>query len=222
MTEVKDLKYDSFHSTSNAILQQIDSKKRVLDVGCATGRLGEKMKNEKQCYVVGIEVDEKSSDAAKERCDKVIVANIEELENIPFHLGYFNVMVFADVLEHLRAPEVVLRNLRKYLSDDGYVIASIPNVANWTLRLKLLSGVWNYKKYGLLDKTHLRLFTLKTARELFEESGYKIQHVTCTSGNSYIDWRMPLKNPANVWKNLLACQFIIKATKCRTIAPHHI
>lgn len=212
MPEVKPLKYDTFHTTSNIIFQLINKGKKVLDIGCATGRLAEKLRK-KECLVVGIEIDKQLADAAQQRCDKVIMADVEELKEVPFSTGYFDVIVFADILEHLKNPEAVLTNFRKYLSDDGLLIVSIPNVANWTSRLKLLLGRWNYKEYGLLDRTHLRFFTFKTARKLIESSGYKIIDVLCTSGHSYIDRKMGLKNPANIWKSLLAYQFVIKAVK---------
>jgi methionine biosynthesis protein MetW len=200
---------------SNIIFQLIDGGLKVLDVGCGTGRLGEKLRLEKNCYVVGVEEDYQAVSLAKSRLDDVVVADVERLSTLPYPKKYFDVTVFADVLEHLKRPEKALTFFKEYLKDDGYIIASIPNVANWTLRLKLLLGKWNYKERGLLDKTHLRFFTLKTTKELIEGADFKITYLTCTSGWSWVDWKMPFHNPANVWKSLLACNFIIKATKSK-------
>ncbi len=204
---------DLFHSTSNVIFELIDEKKKVLDVGCATGRLAEKLRVEKDCYVMGIEFNEEEAILARTRCNDLIVTDIEKLQNLPCPEKYFDVIVFADVLEHLRDPVSSLNFFSRYLNDYGYVVASIPNAANWKLRLSLLFGKWNYKDFGLLDRTHLRFFTFRTMKQLFESCGYRIIRVVCTSGLSWLDWKMPLNGPANLWKSLFAYQFIIKAAK---------
>ena len=79
-----------------------------------------------------------------------------------------------DVMEHLRVPEKLLRDCRALLKPNGHLIVSLPNVANITVRLMLLFGRFNYTERGILDKTHLRFFTRKTARRLLTENGYDI------------------------------------------------
>jgi SAM-dependent methyltransferase len=182
-------------------------------VGCGTGRLGEKLKLEKNCYVVGIEVSESSADLARKRLNDVIIADVEKLTELPFPDGYFHVIVFADVLEHLKAPDRVLCFFKRYLNANGYALISIPNVANWTLRLKLMFGRWDYKDRGLLDRSHIKFFTLKTARSMLGSCGFRIVKLLCLSGGSWLDWRAPSRNPANLWKSLLACNFIFKTVK---------
>ena len=206
-------KYDEFYFASNMIFQLIEPEKRILDVGCGTGRLAEKLRLRKKCYVVGIERDESAAKFAQQRCDKLLIADVESLREIPFENGFFDIIVFADVLEHLLDPEAVLRKFKKYLSDSGYIFVSIPNVANWFIRLKLVAGKWNYKEAGLLDKTHVRFFTLKTVKEMIQRCGYTIMYLGCTSGLGYMDWRVISRNPANLWKSLLGYQFMIKAKK---------
>lgn len=207
------LEVDYFHEVSNIIFRLVEFKSKVLDVGCGTGRLGEKLKLEKKCYVVGVENDEEKAKLARNRLNRLIIVDIEKINILPFPQNYFDTLVFADVLEHLRNPEMVLKNLKQYLHDNGHIIVSIPNVANWTLRLKLLFGKWNYKERGLLDKTHSKYYTLRTAKRLIQETGYKVVFLTCTSGWSRLDWNMPLKNPVNMWKSLLGCNFIFKAQR---------
>jgi methionine biosynthesis protein MetW len=204
---------DIFHQIGNIIFRQVDERSKVLDVGCGTGRLGEKLRLEKKCYVVGVEADDQAASLAKQRLDDVIVVDIETLNAFPYPEKYFDVIIFADVLEHLRFPMKALTFFGKYLKDDGNAIASIPNIANWTVRLKLLFGKWDYKEHGLLDKTHIKFFTLNTAKKLIEDSGFKIVSLKCTSGWGWLDWKVPFKNPANMWKSLLACNFIVKAVK---------
>lgn len=212
---------DYFHSTSNVIFQLIENGKKVLDVGCGTGRLAEKLRIKKKCFVVGVETDQMKVEIAQGRCDRIIIADVETLKEVPFSARYFDIIIFADILEHLKKPDVILEKFKEYLKDDGYIVVSIPNVANWTTRLRLLLGKWNYKGLGLLDKTHLRFFTFQTAKKMLKNSGYTITHTICTSGFTWIDWRMPLRNPANIWKNLLAYQFVFKAVKRKEMEGKH-
>lgn len=206
-------KYDEFHFASNMIFQLVEPGKKILDVGCGTGKLAEQLRLKKKCYVVGIERDELEAKLAQQRCDKLLVSDVEKLEELPLSRGYFDIIIFADILEHLLNPAAVLQKFMKYLSDSGYIFVSVPNIANWSIRFKLLAGKWNYKDTGLLDMTHIRFFTLKTLREMIQKSGYTITYLGCTSGLGYVDWRMISKNPANLWKGFLGYQFMMKARK---------
>lgn len=176
---------------------------KVLDVGCGDGKLGAALKN-KNCFRVGIEIDEKLAREAKSNYDRLIIADIEKLTDLPFSLGYFDIIIFADILEHLAYPEVVLFNLKNYLADSGYILVCIPNAANWQMRLRLLLGRLDYGP-GILDGGHLRLFTLKTIKTMIENSGYRI--VFIKNRNRII------KPLGKLYKKLFAFQFIIKAVK---------
>lgn len=202
-----------YGSKGITISHLISRNAKVLDVGCGTGELGNRLRTEKNCFVVGIEVNEERARLAKARLNAIVVVDVEELREIPYSAKYFDVIVFADILEHLRFPERVLSLLKKYLKDDGCILVSMPNIANWIVRAKLLFGKFDYEKAGILDRTHLRFFTLKSAKCLLEESGFEITYVTGISGWSYLDLKMPFKNPANFWKGPLSAQFIFKAVK---------
>ena len=105
----------------------------------------------------------------------MIVGSIEEID-LPatFKDERFDVVMFGDVLEHLLDPEAVLVKVVSLLNPDGYVVASIPNVAHASIVLNLMAGEFKYTDLGLLDKTHLRFFTRSSIETMFRESGYRI------------------------------------------------
>jgi len=193
------------HLAHTKIVQYVGENKRVLDVGCAAGYLAKELKK-KNCYVVGIELDPETAKAATRYCDKVITGNVEMIDEIPYPEGFFDMIIYADVLEHLVRPDLVLKKFAKYLSKKGYVLASIPNIVNWYYRLKFLFGTFNYEESGIVDKTHLRFFTLKTAKELFETSDYRIIKIDYTGvASKYKILRL--------FPGFFAIQFIIAAQR---------
>lgn len=161
------------------IINYVGMNKKVLDVGCASGYLAERLKKN-ECYVVGIEIDEAATKTAKQFCDNIIVGDVEQLNELPYPSKFFDVIVYSDILEHLKRPDLVLIKFKKYLAPKGCVIASIPNVARFEVRLKLLLGKFDYTDTGHLDVTHLRFFTIKTAKQLLESTGYKVEKVDYT------------------------------------------
>lgn len=187
------------------ICSLVESNKKVLDVGCATGRIAEKLKKEKNCYVVGIEINKEMAKIAKKRCDQVIVVDAELLKRLNFPKSYFDIILFADLLEHCRNPGEILKNLKKYLSDTGYILVSIPNVANWEIRLKLLLGKFDYRGGTILDVGHLRFFTLRSIKELVRKAGFKIIEVKTRNA--------VLQSLGRLWPALFAWGFVIKAKK---------
>ena len=189
------------HSPHTKIIKYISDGMAVLDVGCSTGYIGEKLK-EKRCYVVGIEIDEAMAEVAKRIYDKVIIGNVDEIRGLPFPDRHFDVIIFSDVLEHLKRPDVILTRFKRYLNPDGFVIASIPNVARLEFRIKMLFGKFDYEESGILSKGHLKFFTFKTVKELFETAGYKIIKVDYTG----------LGSKFKVLPKLLAFQFLIVAS----------
>lgn len=121
------------------------------------------------CHIIGIEIDEEDADKAKNYCEQVIIADVEEIEKLPFPNYSFDVIIYSDILEHLKRPDLVLLNLKKYLKrPEGFIIASIPNIERLEFRIRHFLGQFDYKESGILSKGHLRFFTLKTAKRLFE------------------------------------------------------
>lgn len=202
----KNIQYDNFN---HRISELIEDSKIILDVGCATGKLLEYLKENKNCQVFGVEIDADMAKDAKRRCQNIICVDIESCENLPFEKDSFDVIVLADVLEHLKRPDIALKKIRPYLKDNGCFLISIPNIAFFTVRFNLLFGNFRYTEYGVLDKSHLRFFTLKTARQLIEESGFKIIHL---EGYNQVRMRYFILKPlGRIFRNFFATDFIIKA-----------
>ncbi|MCM8779642.1 MAG: class I SAM-dependent methyltransferase [Candidatus Omnitrophica bacterium] len=147
--------------------------KKVLDVGCAKGDLGAKLKQRK-IEVIGIEKNKDLCAEAHRKLDRAYLMDAEKLE-IPYPNGYFDCILYADVIEHLCDPLTALKNQKKYLKEGGYVVASIPNIRYYKVIIRLLfGGTWDYAKSGILDKGHLRFFTLLNIKELFTKAGFEI------------------------------------------------
>ena len=171
-----DSKYDDKPRTE--LLQMVtEAPQRVFEIGCGSGATGHALKQKFQgIEFVGLELDANAARIAESRLDKIIVSDIEKvhLEAYGLKKEYFDLIICADVLEHLYDPWKTLFTLRDYLKPDGKVIASIPNTQNINLIINLLNGHWTYEKHGLLDATHVRFFTLNEIEKMFTGTGYKI------------------------------------------------
>ncbi|MDQ3670896.1 MAG: class I SAM-dependent methyltransferase [Actinomycetota bacterium] len=154
------------------LLALVGSGRRVLDVGCSSGYLARPLV-ERGCTVVGIEQDPAAAEAAREVCEEVLVGDAESME-LPFSDESFDVVLCGDLIEHLRDPARFLARIRPLLGESGRLVLTTPNVANWTMRLGLLVGRWRYTERGILDRTHLHLFTRATLVETLERAGYRI------------------------------------------------
>lgn len=149
---------------------------RVLDVGCSEGMFGKLLLDEKRSKEVwGIEPFEKAAIVAAQHLDKVIQAPVEEaLKELPDNS--FDAIFFNDVLEHLVDPYTLLSQIKAKLKVNGIVLASLPNILHLETWYKIFKNKdWKYEDGGILDKTHLRYFTIKSAVRMFEEAGYKVE-----------------------------------------------
>lgn len=168
----------SAHGAHMQVLSLVPSDMNVLDVGCADGYLAARL-SAMNCRVVGIELDEERARRAREFCEGVVVGAVESVP-LPFSPGQFDVILYADILEHTPDPLAVLRRLDPYLQKDGKIVISLPNIAHFSVRLPLLMGDFTYTDSGILDRTHLRFFTYRTAVELIREAGYAVEEVRYT------------------------------------------
>jgi len=151
---------------------------RVLDIGCSTGNTGIILKKEGLCkWVTGIELSKETGEIAKKFLDEVIVGPVEVIiDNIPDQS--FDCVCCLDVLEHLLDPWTVMETISKKIKPGGIIITSIPNIRYISIILKLIFlGQWEYKNSGILDRTHLRFFTKKTALDLHSLPCFRLEKV---------------------------------------------
>ncbi|MFI0413191.1 MAG: glycosyltransferase [Candidatus Thiodiazotropha sp.] len=169
------------NNSHTQLVKRIPAGSRVLELGCATGYMSDYLRREKNCYVVGVEIDRSMANRAKAVCDRVIVGDVQGRGWLK-SLGdeCFDIITCADILEHLRDPIALLKKLPELLSDGGILLASLPNGAHASLRLELLEGRFTYEDTGLLDRTHLHLFTYSSLREMFVRSGFRVNELTYT------------------------------------------
>ncbi|MDP5338356.1 MAG: glycosyltransferase [Nodularia sp. (in: cyanobacteria)] len=168
------------NSSLKKMLHFIGEGKEVADFGCATGLLANFLQK-KDCIVTGIEINPDAAKVAEKFCQKVIVADLDFVSITKIlPTEKFDVVIFGDILEHLRNPWKVLEETKSILKEHGFVVASIPNIAHGAIRLALLKGKFEYTNLGILDDTHLRFFTRVTSQELFKSTGYFIDEVDRT------------------------------------------
>lgn len=193
---------DDLKTSAAQIIELTGEGKKVLEIGCACGYITRHL-NENRCKVTGIELDEAAAGLAKSFCERIIVADIEGdgvLEQIKER---FDVIILGDVLEHLKEPFEILNACKNKLEKAGYVILSVPNIAYWKQRIRFLLGSFNYTNEGILDKNHLRFFTLKTAKEMIDNCDFSVESMGTTSTH------MP-EVLTELLPSLLAYQFVFK------------
>ncbi len=145
--------------------------KKILDVGCGTGLLGAQLKLAGN-FVYGIDINDTQLKIAAKKLDGIKKVDITKTKpNLPKD---FEVIIFADILEHVIDPTMVLKMFRRYLAPSGKIIISLPNIACYNIRLGLLFGKFDYQDYGVMDRSHLRFFTNKSAKYLVREAGFEI------------------------------------------------
>ena len=195
------------------ILQHVPrTARRVLDLGCATGTTGAALKQRQPVEIVGVEIEPEYAREAATRLDQVLCEDVESAEPE----GRFDVLIAADVLEHLRDPWTALRRYAQQREPGATVVVSLPNVAHWSTYAHLARGSWPRKPEGIFDATHLRWFTLRDARELLLQAGLT-PHTVVRRGwiatrGSRLDVLAPPLLAVPGLRNLITFQHVLAAT----------
>jgi ubiquinone/menaquinone biosynthesis C-methylase UbiE len=202
--------------------------KAMLDVGCGSGATSAALKLQyPESKFFGVELNSNMAKHASKKLDKVISCNFEELDlgKHAIKENMFDTILFADVLEHMYNPWQALEFSKKLLSKNGKIVASIPNIFNLQVVDNLAAGRWNYHKYGILDITHIRFFTLETIAQMFKETGFVVRELYTlpVPDNSLPAFNLSedrtletdsfvLKNVSDLqMKKLMALQFVVIA-----------
>jgi len=179
-------RYEYLEEINVGALKQIPDNRTgapraVLDVGCGSGALSEMIKR-RGYEVWGIEENQEAAARAARRIDRVMQVNLLHHGAVRAAIGErrFDCLLFSDVLEHLYDPYTVLREYLHYLKDGGRVVISVPNALVWTNRLSFFFGRLEYQDTGVMDRTHIRWFTFRSAKRLLCAAGCTLVKVDYT------------------------------------------
>lgn len=176
-------KFDDPYSSHTILWRWLQEQplagKRVLELGVGDASLTRRL-HEAGAVVDGVELDEHSADLARPYCRRVLVADLNQIATLDLEQGY-DLVIAADVLEHLVRPEIVLSHLKRMLNKGGLLYVSLPNIANLYVRLNLLFGRYPTHTKGLLDATHLHCYTLATMRQMLVKSGWIVERRDVTA-----------------------------------------
>lgn len=187
------------HSPHNIIPTLIKKGSVILDVGCNTGFLGKQLKD-KDVITDGIDINERALKLAKKYYRNTYKKDLYQGKlGIPNKYDY---IIFADILEHLPRPDLLLIDSQKYLHKNGKIIISLPNIARFEIRMKLLFGNFDYSP-GILGEDHLRFYTRKSAIEMIRKCGYEVIKIIPTG----------LGHMLQIFPTLTAFQFIYVCRK---------
>ena len=166
------------HQSWGKLLSMVQPGSTILELGCSDGTMSRILKEDYKCQVYGIEIAKEAAEKARPFLVELFLEDIEKIEWADFvEEKMFDTLIFGDVLEHLLRPDGVLAKLRPFLKDDGFILASIPNVAYAAILFDLLQGEFKYAKRGLLDRDHIRFFAKDEIYFLFERTGYYVSHL---------------------------------------------
>lgn len=207
------------------------SSQNVLEIGCGQGRLGASFKRRHPLVkYFGVELMPEEAKIAATNLDAVVCANIELDHQLPRQFltqlnsnVLFDALVLGDVLEHLQDPWKLLLEAHHWMAPNSACIICIPNVGHWSVVQQLLKGRFDYAEAGLLDKTHMRFFTLETAIEMLSQTGWTVVEAIPRTfqpekTHEALSVILPIAksmnlNEAKLKRDLTAFQWVIRAVK---------
>lgn len=158
------------------VVRMVGKNKRVLEIGCGPGSITKLLMKQGCCRVTGLELDLEAIKKVAPYCERVMQADLNSSDWPTLLESYeaFDVVVAADVLEHLYDPWVTLKRMVSLIGQSGYLVISLPHVGHAAIAACLINGDFDYRDWGLLDRTHIRFFGLKNIKDLFSQAGLKI------------------------------------------------
>ena len=165
---------DNFAGTK--VIKMIGKDKKVLEIGAGPGAITQHISDIPGCHVSAVELDPSALPLLEPFCENVFQRNLNEAdwhEGVGIEGGY-DVIVAADVLEHLLDPWQTLSSLKSLLAPDGHIIVSLPHAGHLGVIAAMLNDDFRYHDWGLLDRTHIRFFCMKNVIDLFQEAGLTI------------------------------------------------
>jgi 2-polyprenyl-3-methyl-5-hydroxy-6-metoxy-1,4-benzoquinol methylase len=206
-----------YFSVRHDLISFIPSEaKKVLEVGCAGGMTGKALREKGFQEVVGVEFIEDIAKQGMPYYDRLFIGDVEKME-LPYEKGYFDCILYPDVLEHLRDPWKIMKGHSALIRKGGTIICSIPNIRHYRVIKKLLfKGRWEYQDDGIMDKTHLRFFTISSIKEMLIDSGYEVTHVVKKPSGA--EWLRTINNlSGNSIIDYLVRQYIVVAVKTNEV-----
>ena len=159
-------------SAAAVLARMVEPGQRVLELGTGPGTVT-RILHDKGCKVTGVEMDPDTLATCAPFCERTLLANLEDpLWWEPLGNEKFEVVICADVLEHLRDPRPLLEKLPSFLNEGGCALMSLPNASHLTIVASLLGGRFPYQKNGLLDNTHLKFYGREDLDALLRECGF--------------------------------------------------
>jgi 2-polyprenyl-3-methyl-5-hydroxy-6-metoxy-1,4-benzoquinol methylase len=206
--------------THQAMVALVRKGARVLDVGCADGSLGAVIRRERDAVVIGLESDPDAGAVAATVLDDVVIGDIRDAQvrSAAIAKGPYDQIVLGDVLEHTTEPDLVLRDLTPLLTSTGGFVISLPNVLTLRARARLMKGVWRYEDAGIFDRTHLRFFSVASAREMVDAAGLDITRELDVGPLSHRMGRAGARL-TSLRPGLLATQIVVTAEPRRAAEP---
>lgn len=188
---------------------------RIFEVGCGAGGTLAYLKSTGRCsWAGGIELFHEAAEEARSKGLDLLIEGDIAGASLPLAPESLDAILCLDVLEHLTDPHAVLSGLHRYLKPGGVVICSIPNVRYFRVTLPLLfKGDWTYTDEGVLDRTHLRFFTRKTAISLVESAGFRIDAVRATGLDRWSKGAWVNLLSLNLFRPFLEFQYLIRGQK---------
>ncbi len=214
----------SADAASGIISQFVPEHSRVLDVGCGNGSLADILQSRRAAQVIGIEPDSNRAEIARSRGIEVYCGLLTE--SLHEKYGSFDVVLFADVLEHVPDPLQLIEHGLTCLKEKGSIVLSVPNAVHWSVRSMIVKGRFQYESWGILDATHLRWFTIETITQLLERAGLRIVESRMSSGTDlavYKNWPWTwipdsvvwhsVVQLAKYWPSMFGCQIVVRAVR---------